>query len=62
MHTVFWSEDLRGRDHAEDLGANGRIQTCLTQGRRTRIFNKKNVTVMNVTVMDVTETSCEDKR
>jgi hypothetical protein len=25
MHTVFWLEDLKGRDHSEDLGVDGRI-------------------------------------
>jgi hypothetical protein len=25
MHAAFWWEDLRGRDHFEDLGVDGRI-------------------------------------
>jgi hypothetical protein len=25
MHTVFWSENLNGRDHSEDLGVDGKI-------------------------------------
>jgi hypothetical protein len=25
MHTIFWSENLKGRDHSEDLGVDGRI-------------------------------------
>jgi hypothetical protein len=25
MYTKFWSENLKGRDHAEDLGVDGRI-------------------------------------
>jgi hypothetical protein len=25
MHTVFWLENLKGRDHSEDLGVDGRI-------------------------------------
>jgi hypothetical protein len=25
MHTKFWSENLKGRDRSEDLGADGRI-------------------------------------
>jgi hypothetical protein len=25
MYTKFWSENLKGRDHAEDLGVGGRI-------------------------------------
>jgi hypothetical protein len=25
MHTKFWSEDLKGRDHSEDLGVDGKI-------------------------------------
>jgi len=25
MHTVFWVENLKGRDHLEDLGVDGRI-------------------------------------
>jgi hypothetical protein len=24
MHGKFWSEDLKGRDHWEDLGVNGK--------------------------------------
>jgi hypothetical protein len=24
MHTEFWSEKLKGRDNAEDLGGDGR--------------------------------------
>jgi hypothetical protein len=25
MHTVFWLEILKGKDHSEDLGTNGKI-------------------------------------
>jgi hypothetical protein len=25
MHTIFWLENLKGRDHLEDLGVGGRI-------------------------------------
>jgi hypothetical protein len=25
MHTVFWLENLKGGDHLEDLGVDGRI-------------------------------------
>jgi hypothetical protein len=25
MHTIFWLENLKGRDHLEDLGADERI-------------------------------------
>jgi len=25
MHTKFWPENLKGRDHAEDLDVNGKI-------------------------------------
>jgi hypothetical protein len=25
MNTKFWSENLKGRDHSEDLGVGGRI-------------------------------------
>jgi len=25
MHTKLWSENLKGRDYAEDLGVDGRI-------------------------------------
>jgi hypothetical protein len=25
MHTAFWSENLKGRDHMEDLGIVARI-------------------------------------
>jgi len=25
MCTIFWLENLKGRDHSEDLGAEGRI-------------------------------------
>jgi hypothetical protein len=24
-HTIFWLENLKGRDHTEDLGVDGRI-------------------------------------
>jgi hypothetical protein len=24
-YTIFWSENLKGRDHSEDLGVDGRI-------------------------------------
>jgi len=25
MHTLFWLENLKGRDHSDDLGIDGRI-------------------------------------
>jgi hypothetical protein len=25
MHTTFWSENLKGRDHSEDLSIDGKI-------------------------------------
>jgi hypothetical protein len=25
MYTIFWSENLKGRDHLEDLSVEGRI-------------------------------------
>jgi hypothetical protein len=25
MHIIFWFENLKGRDHSEDLGVDGRI-------------------------------------
>jgi hypothetical protein len=25
VHTKFWSENLKGRDHSEDLGVDGKI-------------------------------------
>jgi hypothetical protein len=25
MHIIFWFENLKGRDHLEDLGINGTI-------------------------------------
>jgi hypothetical protein len=25
MHTIFWLENLKGRDHVEDLGEDGKI-------------------------------------
>jgi hypothetical protein len=25
MRTIFWSESLKGRGHAEDLGVDGKI-------------------------------------
>jgi hypothetical protein len=34
MHTTLWSENLKGRDHVEDLGVDGRIIL-------ERIFNKQ---------------------
>jgi len=29
MHTKFWSEDMKGRDHLEDLGVDGNVGTDL---------------------------------
>jgi hypothetical protein len=25
MHTIIWLENLKGRDHSEDLGVDGKI-------------------------------------
>jgi hypothetical protein len=25
MHTIFWLENINGRDHAEDIGIDGKI-------------------------------------
>jgi hypothetical protein len=25
MHTIFWLENLKGRDHSEDLGVDGKV-------------------------------------
>jgi len=25
MHTIIWSQNLKGRDHVEDLGVDGKI-------------------------------------
>jgi hypothetical protein len=25
MHTIFWSEDMKRRNHSEDLGIDGRV-------------------------------------
>jgi hypothetical protein len=25
VHTIFWLENLKGRDHSEDIGVDGRI-------------------------------------
>jgi hypothetical protein len=25
MYTIFWVENLKGRDHSEDLGVEGKI-------------------------------------
>jgi hypothetical protein len=25
MHTIFWLENLKGRDHSQDLGRDGKI-------------------------------------
>jgi len=35
MHTVFQSENLKGRDQLEDLGVDGRILLEWTLGNRT---------------------------
>jgi hypothetical protein len=37
MHTKFWLENLKGRDHSEDLATDGRIILTMisdTQGRK----------------------------
>jgi hypothetical protein len=36
MHTVFWLVNLKGRDHSEDLGGDGKMKKDLKkigQGR-----------------------------
>jgi len=31
MYTKFWSESLKGRDHSEDLGTDGRIVKWISE-------------------------------
>jgi hypothetical protein len=26
MHTIFWLENMKGRDHLDDLGVDGKIK------------------------------------
>jgi hypothetical protein len=33
MDTIFWSENLKGRDHSEDLGVDGEIILDWTLGK-----------------------------
>jgi hypothetical protein len=33
MHAEFWSENLKGRDHSEDLGIDGKITVEWTLGK-----------------------------
>jgi len=33
MYTVFWLENLKGRDHSEDLAVDGRIILELILGK-----------------------------
>jgi hypothetical protein len=40
-HTKFWSEILRGRDHAEDLGVDERIiLECISGKQCERVWLK----------------------
>jgi hypothetical protein len=34
IHTKFWSENLKGRDHSEDLGVDGRIMMKCMLGKQ----------------------------
>jgi hypothetical protein len=36
MHTKFWLENLKGRNHSEDLGIDGRIILELILGENSR--------------------------
>jgi len=36
MHTIFWLENLKGRDHLEDLGTDGKIILELIAGKLGR--------------------------
>jgi hypothetical protein len=36
MRTRFWFESLKGRDHSEDLGVDGKIILKLILGNRVR--------------------------
>jgi hypothetical protein len=33
MHKIFWLENLKGKDHSEDLGIDGRIISELLLGK-----------------------------
>jgi hypothetical protein len=33
MHTIFWLENLKGRNHMKDLGVEGRIRMDLREIR-----------------------------
>jgi hypothetical protein len=40
MHTIFWLENVKGRDHSEDIGVDGRIILEWTLGKQgTKVWN-----------------------
>jgi hypothetical protein len=39
MHTMFWLENLKGRDHSEDLGVDRRIiLECITKKQDGKVW------------------------
>jgi len=44
MHTKYWSENLKGIDHSEDLGVDGKLIL-------ERILDKQNGKLMDLTYL-----------
>jgi len=38
MHTIFWSENLKGRDHLEDLGVDGKILEWILEKKGGKVL------------------------